>query len=98
MVGELAPTIATESRASASVEPWELWALKDQIEPTNSREAGVPKFVWRGKKGTAEWVEYDLSSPQKVWSAEVYWALEENPDEPIKLPKSWRVLYRDGDN
>jgi hypothetical protein len=98
MVGELAPTIATESRASASVEPWELWALKDQIEPTNSREAGVPKFVWRGKKGTAEWVEYDLSSPQKVWSAEVYWALEENPDEPIKLPKSWRVLYRRGES
>jgi len=32
-----------------------------------------------------------------VWSAEVYWAQEENPDGPIKLPKSWRVLYRDGD-
>jgi hypothetical protein len=96
-VGELVPTIATSSKPSASVEPWEVGALKDQIEPANSHEAGVPKFVWRGKKGTAEWVEYNFSSPQKVSSAEVYWAQEENPDEPIKLPKSWRVLYRDGD-
>ena len=96
-VGELVPTIATASKATASVEPWEVWALNDQVEPTNSREAGVPKFVWRGKKGTAEWVEYDFALPQKVSSAEVYWAQEENPDAPIKLPKSWRVLYRDGD-
>ena len=96
-VGELVPTIATSSKPSASVEPWEVGALKDQIEPANSHEAGVPKFVWRGKKGTAEWVEYNFSSPQKVSSAEVYWAQEENSDEPIKLPKSWRVLYRDGD-
>lgn len=96
-VGELVPTIATASKATASVEPWEAWALKDQVEPTNSHQAGVPKFVWRGKKGTVEWVEYDFASPQKVSSAEVYWAQEENPDAPIKLPKSWRVLYRDGD-
>jgi hypothetical protein len=96
-VGEPVPTIATESKPSASVEPWEVWALRDQIEPANSHEPNVPKFVWRGKKGTAEWVEYDFPSPQKVWSTEVYWALEENPDEPIKLPKSWRALYRDGD-
>ena len=97
-VGELVPTIATASKPTASVEPWEVWALKDQVEPTNSHEAGVPKFVWRGKKGSVEWVEYDFASPQKVSSVEVYWAQEENPDAPIKLPKSWRVLYRDGDD
>lgn len=96
-VGELVPTIATESKPSASVEPWEVWALKDQIEPANSHEPNMPKFVWRGKKGTAEWVQYDFASAQKVWSTQVYWALEENPDEPIKLPKSWRVLYRDNE-
>jgi hypothetical protein len=56
MVGELVPTIAASSKPSASVEPWEGWALKDQIEPANSDETGVPKFVWRGKRGTAEWV------------------------------------------
>jgi hypothetical protein len=95
-VGELVPTIATQSKPSASVEPWEVWALRDQIEPANSHEPNVPKFVWRGKKGTAEWVQYDFSSPKNVWSAELYWAQEENPDEPIMLPKSWRVLYRDG--
>src|SRR5271167_381810 len=33
-VGELVPTIATASQPTASVEPWEVWALKDQIEPT----------------------------------------------------------------
>jgi hypothetical protein len=53
-VGELVPTIATTSQATASVEPWEVWALKDQIEPTNSHDAGVPKFAWHRKKGTAD--------------------------------------------
>jgi Family of unknown function (DUF5695) len=97
-VGELVPTIATSSKPSASVEPWEVWALNDQVAPADSHQSGVPKFAWRGKKGTVEWVQYDFASPQKVASAEVYWAQEENPDEPIKLPKSWRVLYRDGDS
>src|ERR1700689_4000555 len=97
VVGEPVPTIATASKPSASVEPWEGWALQDQIEPATSHETGVPKFVWRGKKGSAEWVEYDFPSAEKVWAAEVYWAQEENPDEPIQLPQSWRVLYRDRD-
>src|ERR1700733_15541833 len=38
MVGEAVPTVGVSSRPSASVEPWEVWALKDQIEPANSHE------------------------------------------------------------
>jgi len=29
---------------------------------------------------------------------EVYWAVHEDENNPGKLPKSWRVLYRDADN
>ncbi len=96
-VGVPVPTIATTSAPSASIRSFEVFALRDQIEPKNSLEAGVPRFVWREKKGTLEWVQYTFAEPHEVSSVQVYWALEDDPDNPCKLPKSWRVLYREGD-
>jgi hypothetical protein len=96
-VGVAVPTIATTSTPSASIRSFEVFALRDQIEPKNSHEMGVPRFVWREKKGTVEWVQYIFDGPHEVTSAQVYWAIENDPDNPCKLPKSWRVLYRDGD-
>ena len=97
-VGVPVPTIATASTPSASIRSFEVFALRDQIEPKNSHELGVPRFVWREKKGTVEWVQYAFDAPHEVSSAQVYWAVENDSDNPCKLPKSWRVLYRDGDN
>jgi hypothetical protein len=97
-VGVPVPTIATASTPSASIRSFEVFALRDQIEPRNSHELGVPRFVWREKKGTVEWVQYTFDAPHEVSSAQVYWAIEDDSDNPCKLPKSWRVLYRDGDN
>jgi len=97
-IGMPVPTVATSSRASASVRSWEVLALNDQVQPKTSREMGVIRFEWQGRKGTREWVQYDLPGPQKVSSAEVFWAEEDREEIPCKLPKSWRVLYRDGDD
>ncbi|MGH9781698.1 MAG: hypothetical protein ACRD33_07735, partial [Candidatus Acidiferrales bacterium] len=90
-IGTSIPTIATSSRASASVKSPAIFALNDKIVPSNSQEMGVPRFVWYGRKGTVEWVEYDFPAPEKVWSTQVYWAKDNNPNAPCKLPKSWRV-------
>ena len=97
-IGVPAPTIATSSKASASVRFPGVFALNDQKVPKSSHDMGIPLFVWPRKKGTREWVQYDFPEPKKVWSAEVYWAKSDNPENPCKLPKNWRILYRDGES
>jgi hypothetical protein len=99
-VGNAVPTIATESRISSSVVPTAAGrrgsmtnALNDQLEPTNSPDSVTPLFTWPGSHGTREWVEYDFRAPQTISSVEVYWA--EQPT--VKLPASWTVEYRDGE-
>jgi Family of unknown function (DUF5695)/F5/8 type C domain len=95
-IGELVPTLASLARPSASVRSQGLFALSDDLEPENSLDSEVPRFVWFGRKGTAEWVQYDLPEPKQVHSVEVYWATHDDDTNPGKLPRSWRLLYRDG--
>ncbi|HVO96772.1 MAG TPA: beta-L-arabinofuranosidase domain-containing protein [Bryobacteraceae bacterium] len=53
-------------------------------------------FDWWPKKGTTEWVEYAFDKPATVSSAEVYW-FDDTGDGEVRMPASWRILYRDGD-
>jgi hypothetical protein len=96
-VGRAVPTVATSSRASSSIGPWGVRALNDQIEPEHSSDANLPFFSWGDRHGTEEWAQYDFARPQPISSAEVYWA-ERGGENPCKLPVSWRLQYRDGDN
>jgi hypothetical protein len=97
-IGELVPTLASLARASASVRSQGLLALSDELLPENSHDTDVPRFVWFGRKGTVEWVQYDFPEPKQAHSVEVYWALHDDDSNPGKLPKSWRLLYREGDD
>jgi hypothetical protein len=97
-IGELVPTLASLATPSASVRSQGLFALSDDLLPENSHDADVPRFVWFGRKGTAEWVQYDFPQPKEVHSVQVYWALHDDDANPSKLPKSWRLLYRDGND
>jgi len=99
-IGVEEPTIASTSRASASVAGrggFGTMALRNSATPENSHVAGVPRFTWTRRTGTLEWVEYDFAKPETVQSAEVYWATAQRANDPVKLPKRWRVLYKDGD-
>jgi hypothetical protein len=95
-IGELVPTLASLARPSASVRSQGLFALSDELLPVNSHDTDRPRFVWFGRKGTTEWVQYDFPESKQVHSAEVYWALHDDDSNPGKLPKTWRLLYRDG--
>jgi hypothetical protein len=97
-IGELVPTLASLARASASIRSQGLFALSDDLLPENSHDTEVPRFVWFGRKGTTEWVQYDFPEPKQVHSIQVYWALHDDDANPGKLPKSWRLLYRDGND
>ena len=89
------PTIASTSRASASAERANVRALNDQIVPVRSGDASRGTFVWTGKRGTAEWVQYDFKQAREVSAVEVYWYARFGT--AVKLPESWKLLYRDGD-
>jgi hypothetical protein len=97
-IGELVPTLASLAHPSASVRSPAVSALNDQLLPENSQDESIPRFFWFGRNGTTEWVQYDFPEPKQVHSVQVYWAIHNEDANPGKLPKSWRVLYRDGED
>ena len=68
-------------------------ALCDGVVPKNSNDHGIDRFTWWPRKGGAEWVQYDFAKPMTLSSASVYWFDDAGG---CKLPKSWRLLYREG--
>lgn len=72
-------------------------ALSDKLEPRNSNDQGMPRFTWWPHKGTAEWVQYDFEKPQKISGSAVYF-FDDTGGGGCRIPKSWRLLYKDGNN
>ncbi len=91
------PTLATGARCSASHVNDALAALNDQLDPDNSNDHAIPRFTWWDHKGTTEWVQYDFENLTKVREVEVYW-FDDTGTGQCRVPRSWRVLYRAGDN
>lgn len=88
------PTIAYTSKVTISGRG-DIKALNDQLEPRSSIDHSNRFFHWWPRKGTKEWVQYELKKPEKVSSVKVYWFDDTGIGE-CRAPKSWRLLYRDG--
>jgi DUF1680 family protein len=93
-------TLATRSRASAS-HCWHLdsvAAVNDGVVPAKSSDTSQPRLSWWDHKGTTEWAELDFPQATEVSKVRVFWFA----DRPVKggcdLPRSWRLLYKDGDD
>lgn len=93
-----APTIASKSavRASENQNPNLVFAINDQSEPRSSRDASDGFFHWWPKKGTTEWVEYAFEKTITVSEVELYW-FDDTGRGQVRVPGSWRIFYRDGD-
>ena len=93
------PTPANTARASAShVNPTDtLDALSDGDAGSGPGDTWIPRFTWWDRKGTQEWVQYDLARPSKVSGVTVHWFDDTKAGGGCAPPKSWQVLYRDGD-
>jgi uncharacterized protein len=89
-----AKTIASTSTLTSSSSN-DAGAVYDQMLPKNSNDPAVPKFHWWPKKGSTEWVQYVFSSPARVSQTVVYW-FDDTGEGGCRVPKSWRLLYRDG--
>ena len=71
-------------------------ALNDHIEPSNSDDETIPRFTWWDHRGSAEWVQYDFPKPLTTSAVSVYW-FDDTGHGQCRVPKSWRLLYKDGD-
>ncbi len=92
-------TIAEASAASASHVYGRdaMSALNDLLEPSDSCDHTIPRFTWWDHRGTQEWVEYQFDQVRKVSAVEVYWFDDGRIQRHCRVPKSWKLLYREGD-
>jgi hypothetical protein len=88
------PTIASEAKASASGGEF-LDGLSDRWEPASSGDQSRPYLHWGPRKGTTEWVQYDLAEAVEVSRVGVYWFDDTGRGE-TRVPASWRVLFQRG--
>ncbi|MDR3717957.1 MAG: glycoside hydrolase family 127 protein [Bryobacteraceae bacterium] len=87
------PTLAMQSKVTTSGKK-NARAINDGEEPRASNDADG-FFDWYPSKGTVEWAEYDFGRTVPVGETSVYWFDDTGAGE-CRVPKSWRVLYRDG--
>jgi DUF1680 family protein len=71
-------------------------ALNDQLEPETSDDTKIPRFTWWDHRGTKEWVQYDFVQAKRVSAVEVYWWDERRINAHCRVPQSWQLLYKDG--
>ena len=87
-------TLASESKVTASHRMAALSAINDRLVPKNGDDRSVPYYHTWPKKASTEWLQYDFAQASKGQSATVYW-FDDGPWGGCRVPKSWRMLYRD---
>ena len=91
----LPPSLASRSLVKSSTETPALGAINDRLVPRNAEDKSVPYFHWWPKHGGTEWMEYQLPERTRVSQASVYW-YDDAPWGGCRVPKAWRILYREG--
>ena len=90
-----ADTLAYLSKTTASFVHVSLDAIKDQILPVDSADASGLQLDFWPHEGTTEWVMFEWDKEHEVSSVNVYW-FDDTGRGACRVPKSWRILYRDG--
>lgn len=104
------PTIASRARTlfyqsaiqkdapeTAAVEG-EAFGVNDQWEPKRSSDTSKPYHYWWLKQGTKESIAYQFDRPYTVSNVQVYWLDFDQYDGNFRVPASWTLYYKDGDN
>ena len=93
---EPADTLTYTSKTTASFVHVSLDAIKDQILPDSSSDSSPLHLDFWPRKGTTEWIQFEWDRKHNISSVKVYW-FDDTGRGQCKIPKSWNVLYRDGD-
>ncbi len=91
------PTLAMSSKVTLSKKshlPEQM--VNDGEEPTRSNRAGGSSFDWWPAFGSTEWLQYDFPKASTVSETQVFW-FDDTGSGGVKVPASWRLLYKDGD-
>lgn len=88
-----APGRGDEVRVSHCFPGDSVTAIHDGIEPRTRVDR--PRHSFWPHRGTREWVEWWFDAPRRVTATEVFW-LDDTPDGDCPVPRSWRLLWRDG--
>ncbi|MGB2717672.1 MAG: beta-L-arabinofuranosidase domain-containing protein [Vicinamibacterales bacterium] len=99
------PTVATTSRVTTSPSRKDPRFINDGEEPPSSSDMSA-YFDWWPTLGcplkssarcsSGEWVEMTFAKPATVSETAVYW-FDDTGQGAVRVPASWRLLYKDGD-
>jgi uncharacterized protein len=70
-------------------------AVNDGEQPESSSDPSS-YFDWWPEKGKTEWIQYQFPNASTVSAVDVYW-FEDTGRGQVRVPASWRILYKDGD-
>jgi hypothetical protein len=87
-----APTVASNSKVTASYKTKALIAVNDQMLPQSSNDGSVFYYHWWPKKDTLHWIQYTFEKTSKVSKAKVYW-FDDGPWGGCRVPESWKLMY-----
>ncbi len=89
----LPPTIASESKITASHNVKSITAINDQLFPKDENDRSVPYYHWWPKEGTTEWIAYKFQDAKTISRSTVYW-YDDGPWGGCRVPKSWKLYYK----
>ena len=102
-----APTAGGTAAVSVSMRrpACQLTALTDRRCGPKSNFRPTPRFTWPAQTQGVQWIQYQWTQPRQLSRTAVYWAIDQRKKvywgerirgANLKLPKSWRVLYKEG--
>ncbi len=87
------PTVASESKVSASHNVKSISAINDRLLPKDGNDKSVPYYHWWPKQGSTEWIAYDFGGEKTVSRSSVFW-YDDAPWGGCRVPKSWKLYYK----
>jgi DUF1680 family protein len=87
------PTVASESKISASHQVKSIAAINDGLLPKDSNDHTIPYYHWWPKEGTTEWIVYDFGKEKMVSRSTVYW-FDDGPWGGCRIPQSWKIYFK----
>ena len=87
------PTIASESKVSASHNVKSISAINDRLLPKDGNDKSVPYYHWWPKQGSTEWIAYDFGGEKTISRSSVFW-YDDAPWGGCRVPKSWKLYYK----
>jgi len=93
-----APSVANQSKVSASINHDSLNAVNDDLKPKNSNDHSLPRMTWWDHKGSAEWIQYDFEKTASVNGIKIWWFDDRAGNGGCRVPEKCVIEYFDGTN